>query len=53
MSSETPSQGVGRQKGTIKVGAFEIFKFSQVWDESMQGSQEEQHQPSDWRKEKI
>jgi hypothetical protein len=53
MSSETPSRGVGRQKGTTKVGAFEIFKFSQVWDESTQGAQEEQRQPSDWQKEKI
>jgi hypothetical protein len=53
MSSETPSRGVGRQKGTSKVGAFERFKFSQVWDESTQGAQEEQCQPSDWQKENI
>jgi hypothetical protein len=40
-SSVTPSRGVGRQKGIAKVGAFERFQFSQVWDKSTQGAQEE------------
>jgi hypothetical protein len=38
------------QRKRTKVEAFGRLKFSQVWEERAQEAQEEQHQPSDWQK---